>query len=51
MVRSEIWTPVITWKGDTKYDFTGKYEVSDFGNFRRVPHLVKHNYGGMALKK
>lgn len=33
---NEIWKPVITWKKGVKYDFTGKYEVSNYGRISRI---------------
>lgn len=36
---NEIWKPVIVWKKGVKYDFTGKYEVSNLGRVRSL------NYG------
>lgn len=45
------WVPVKTWKNGTLYDYTGVYEVSNLGVVRRVEHYVRHNYGGLALKK
>ena len=39
----EIWKDVI--------GFEGAYQVSNFGNAKSVDRKVKHNFGGLALKK
>lgn len=41
----EIWKPLITWKNEIKYDFTGFYEVSNFGNVRSLSRIVNHKCG------
>lgn len=33
---NEIWKPVITWKRGVKFDYTGKYEVSNLGRVRSL---------------
>ena len=38
MIKEE-WRPVIVWKNNLKYDYSGKYEVSNLGRVRSI------NYG------
>lgn len=37
----EIFTPIIVWKNGVKYDYTGTYEVSDFGTIKSLAKIDK----------
>lgn len=41
--RMEVWKPVV---GAERY-----YEVSDMGNVRSLDRIVRHNYGGTAIRR
>ena len=43
----EIWLPVKT----NKEDYTGFYEVSNYGNIRSIDRYINHNYGGDRICK
>lgn len=32
----EIWTPIITWSNNIKYDFTGYYNISTLGRIKSI---------------
>lgn len=40
----EIFTPIITWKGKIKYDFTGIYEISNYGTVKSVNRIDNNNH-------
>lgn len=52
-MEKEIWKPVIVWKKGAKYDYSGKYEVSNYGRIRslryrgsyRITELTPQNNG------
>ena len=48
MAENEIWVPVIIWKNGIKYDFTGLYEVSNFGILKA---LGKRDRAGKIRKE
>ena len=41
----EIWKPVVITKKGVVYDYTGLYEVSNFGRLRSLPKKVRFGYG------
>ena len=48
---NEIFTPIIVWKNGVKYDFTGSYEVSNFGTIKSLAKTDKlgHKRGEKTL--
>lgn len=49
-MEKEKWVPAIFWRYGKKYDFTGLYEVSNFGHLRSLDRIVKHRFGAQIKR-
>lgn len=49
-MNEEIWIPIVIMKNGVLYDYTGCYEVSNFGRVRSVDRIVRANKGVKLLK-
>ena len=49
--NEEIWKPIIIEKNGALYDYSGRYEVSNYGRVRSLDRLVFREGSGVKLEK